>query len=143
MNEFEPGPRLRWKFPAVFKNVEIVCAQAGLAFERYVPAKRDRFALRLLLREALNNAVLHGCKEDPLLNFSCRLEITDEQAVMEISDDGPGFDWHKETTSPTHDNLESGRGLQIYALYAHSTTYNPAGNSIHLIRNFEQGDQHG
>ena len=132
-----------WKYPARLKNVEQVCSAALQALEKHALRKEDRFAVELLLREALNNAVIHGCHQNPRLSFSCRLLISDRQVIIEVSDEGPGFDWRRKSgVSPDH-SAESGRGLPIYALYAQSTKFNDAGNCVTLTRIFNRGEQHG
>jgi serine/threonine-protein kinase RsbW len=135
-----PGSKheFSWKFPATLLNVGRVCSAVNRILIKYPMHKKDRFATELLLREALNNAVLHGCKSDPLLSFFCGLTITDQEVNIEISDEGAGFDWRcKPNTVPGNSN-ESGRGLSIYAIYATSIKFNETGNCVCLTRIFNE-----
>ena len=131
---------LHWDYPATLKNVERVCNNVSSLLDTMPLQQKDRFAIHLLLRESLNNAVLHGCHQNPLLTFSCSLVISEEKISISIKDDGPGFDWHNMPLTPPDKSRESGRGRSIYTIYATSIEYNDAGNCITLTRTFNQGE---
>ena len=66
------------------------------------------------LSEALSNAILYGNGEDPGKHVRVRAQVDDEQLVLEVSDEGDGFDLEEETNDPTQlENLEreDGRGI--------------------------------
>ncbi|MEI7848078.1 MAG: ATP-binding protein [Chloroflexota bacterium] len=132
---------LEWKYSATLQNVEQVCKAAAPVFEKFTSTKKDRFAVELLLREALNNAVIHGCFENPHLFFICRIEISEREVILTVSDDGPGFDWRKKTEVNPDDSAESGRGLAIFALYSNSTLFNLTGNCVTLKKVFNPGEK--
>jgi serine/threonine-protein kinase RsbW len=134
MNPSESEYQLDWKYPATLQNIEQVCSAVAQILEKHSLKKRDLFGIELLLREALNNAVMHGCHQNPLLSFSGRITISDQEAIIEVSDDGPGFEWRKESETTHYDVDETGRGLQIYAIYANSIKFNDAGNCVRLTR---------
>jgi serine/threonine-protein kinase RsbW len=127
--------QLAWKYPAALENIDLVCSQAADLLDQRSLQKKDRFAIELLLREALNNAVLHGCHLDPQLSFAGSLAISGRQVILEVSDDGPGFKWQAESQILHHDRDETGRGLQIYASYASLIKFNDAGNCVTLTLN--------
>jgi len=130
----ESGHQLTWKYPAILQNMEQVCSAVTQILEKRSIERKDQFAVELLLREALNNAIMHGCQQKPHLFFSGNLTISDRDVTIQVSDDGPGFDWLKETEILHRDADESGRGLQIYANYASTTKFNAAGNCVTLTR---------
>ena len=147
MTSSAPAQKMQWELPATLDNVGRVCTAAGAILDQVPLQKKDRFAAELLLREALNNAVLHGCNDDPLLSFTCTLTISDEEMVIEVSDEGAGFDWRSALQILPGILRETGRGLPIYGAYAHSTKFNEAGNCVTLtrilnkkIKNTDQGD---
>jgi anti-sigma regulatory factor (Ser/Thr protein kinase) len=141
MNLSESKFQLSWKYPATLDNVERVCSAAAQSLKKYSFHKKDLFAAELLLREALNNAVLHGCDQNPLLFFSCRLMISGRELIIKVADEGPGFDWRgKLKVQPAHSD-ESGRGLSIYAIYANSIEFNESGNCVTLTQIFNQGEK--
>jgi anti-sigma regulatory factor (Ser/Thr protein kinase) len=140
MNSSQKGDQLSWNYPATIKNVEQVCSAVTQILKKYSLHKKDRFAIELLLREALNNAVLHGCDQNPLLSFSCQLKMSVQKAVIEVSNEGVGFDWRGKLESLPSNVKESGRGLSIYAIYADSINFNEAGNCVSLTRIFNKGE---
>lgn len=70
--------------------------------------------LPVALTEALSNAILRGNGEDARKAVCVRVEIRDDALVVEIEDEGQGFDLEACTEDPTTaENLEreDGRGL--------------------------------
>jgi serine/threonine-protein kinase RsbW len=45
----------------------------------------------LSLREAVNNAVLHGSKNDPKRWIEVEMEVTEKELVIKVWDEGKGF----------------------------------------------------
>lgn len=91
----------------------------------------DHFALRILLREALANAVIHGSGEIPLNIVTLALRIEGHQVSMKVCDSGPGFDWRQPRIN--NSTLEEGsRGLALMRIYADRVTFNEAGNEVTL-----------
>jgi serine/threonine-protein kinase RsbW len=74
------------------------------------------FEIEMALREALANAVLHGCKADPSKKVECSVTGDREQGILiVVRDPGSGFD-PTSLPSPTDDsNLHSdhGRGILL------------------------------
>lgn len=68
------------------------------------------------LTEALSNAILRGNGENPDKHVHVRAEVDRERLVIEVSDEGAGFDLDRCTIDPTEpDNItrEDGRGLYL------------------------------
>ncbi len=66
------------------------------------------------LTEALSNAILRGNGDDPAKHVHVRAEVDMERLVVEVADEGPGFDFEAKIIDPTTpENLdrEDGRGL--------------------------------
>ena len=66
------------------------------------------------LSEAISNAILRGNREDPEKQVRVFAACTDRQLVVEVADEGSGFDLDAATRDPTDPlNLEreDGRGL--------------------------------
>ena len=79
-----------------------------------VPAQLVRLNVPVALSEALSNAILYGNGEDPEKHVRVRAAVTDEHLILEVSDEGGGFDLERCLVDPTTpDNLsrEDGRGL--------------------------------
>ena len=65
------------------------------------------------LTEAVANAILRGNKDDPAKHVHVRAEVGSERLVVEVGDEGPGFDIDASLIDPAAGNLdrEDGRGL--------------------------------
>ncbi|MDB4876210.1 MAG: putative anti sigma factor [Gemmatimonadetes bacterium] len=66
------------------------------------------------LSEALSNAILRGNGEDPAKHVHVRAEVDTKRLVVEVGDEGDGFDFDAPSADPTTpENLqrEDGRGL--------------------------------
>jgi serine/threonine-protein kinase RsbW len=66
------------------------------------------------LTEALSNAILRGNRDDPAKHVHVRAEVDDQRLVVEVGDEGKGFDMDRslrDPTSPENLDREDGRGL--------------------------------
>jgi serine/threonine-protein kinase RsbW len=66
------------------------------------------------LTEALSNAILRGNREMPSRSVRVRAEVDRERLVLEVADEGTGFDLEAclvDPTSPENLTREDGRGL--------------------------------
>jgi len=79
-------------------------------------ASGKEFEIEMALREALANAILHGCKGDASKKVECTVKgDRDEGILIVVRDPGNGFD-PKSIPSPTEDsNIHSdhGRGILL------------------------------
>jgi serine/threonine-protein kinase RsbW len=69
------------------------------------------------LREALANAMIHGCHGDPAKKVQCTVACDEERSlVIVVRDPGMGFDPHS-VPDPTHiQNLYASHGRGIYLI---------------------------
>jgi serine/threonine-protein kinase RsbW len=82
--------------------------------EHAFPAKACRLNVPVALTEALSNAILRGNHEDTTKEVRVRARIDDRSLVLEVEDEGSGFDLEACMVDPNLDgNLfrEDGRGL--------------------------------
>ena len=66
------------------------------------------------LTEALSNAILRGNGDDPAKHVHVRAEVDSERLVVEVGDEGDGFDLDASLIDPTvpgNIDREDGRGL--------------------------------
>lgn len=79
-------------------------------------AAGKEFDIEMALREALANAVLHGCKGDPAKKIECTVTGDREEGILiVVRDPGVGFD-PATIPSPTDDSnlhAEHGRGILL------------------------------
>ena len=89
----------------------------------------------LALREALENAVVHGNQEDPetKVHIRCRCQPGKEISIV-VTDQGKGFDVQKIvgngiTSDPA---AEHGRGIQLMKAYMDDVHFARGGSDVHL-----------
>jgi serine/threonine-protein kinase RsbW len=75
------------------------------------------FEIEMALREALANAVLHGCNADPSKRIECSVTCDADRGILiVVRDPGNGFDAAK-VPCPTHEqNIYSDHGRGIYLI---------------------------
>jgi anti-sigma regulatory factor (Ser/Thr protein kinase) len=100
------------------------------------------FEAELLVREALTNAVLHGCRADPRKQVRCWLRLRGKRLLIAVADGGEGFDWRTARAKFANALDCSGRGLEILYRYASHVRFNDKGNLVTIIRNFDKGNCH-
>lgn len=100
------------------------------------------FGMRLALEEGIVNAIKHGNGLDPSKSVMVLCEVDDTRILVEIEDEGPGFD-PGDVPDPTEDdNLEkpSGRGLMLMRAFMTRVEYHGRGNKVSLekVRGLEK-----
>jgi len=143
----EPGRRegflMRREIPADLSAVEAVALEVREA-SAALCSPLDAFAVELLVREALTNAVLHGCRLDPKKSAFVALRLSAERMVMVVREAGPGFDWRRQIEHSARDLDECGRGMAIYKALANRIRFNAAGNSLAVTKLLnERKNNHG
>ena len=92
------------------------------------------FDVLLLCREALCNAVLHGCGKRSAGMVHLRLELGEgpdsDWLTIRVADTGSGFDWQGCGRELPSEFEVSGRGLWIIRAYCEDVAFNEAGNEI-------------
>ena len=90
------------------------------------------FPIELLARECLANAVNHGNGNDAAKSIVLQLRAGRARIRLQVTDEGAGFDWQKAMQKTSSTRKTSGRGLQLYTLYAARIRFNRCGNRITL-----------
>jgi serine/threonine-protein kinase RsbW len=100
-----------------------------------VVTQRLRFNLCVALSESLANAIICGNQEDPVKWVDVRAELRPETIVVQVTDEGEGFDPATVRDPTTPEDLEEpcGRGLFLIRSLVDEVRFNPKGNSICLM----------
>lgn len=88
------------------------------------------FRILLSMREALTNAILHGNRGNPQKTVRYRVCVEGGDLVMEVEDEGEGFDWKRQMKRIPSVHSESGRGLYIMRQFASDVRFNDRGNRL-------------
>lgn len=113
---------------ATYKNVDLFCIKVEKTVKE-LKLDNELFTLTLLLKEGLNNAIKHGCRNDESLKIKCCFIIYDNEYIIEIEDPGDGFYWRNSKREADMADT-SGRGLSIIQNYSSSFFYNEKGNKL-------------
>lgn len=124
-------------FPSDVRLIEdVVGMVAQRCAERQLSPKVCNLAIPVALTEALSNAILYGNREDSSKSVRLRATLDEHGLVLEVADEGSGFDMEACTIDPTSpDNLdrEDGRGLYLMrTLMDRVERFTDGGNVVRL-----------
>jgi serine/threonine-protein kinase RsbW len=98
-------------------------------------AAGNEFQIEIALREALANAVLHGCKADRSKKIECSVTGDKDRGILiVVRDPGAGFDPKKLLCPTDEQNLFSdhGRGIYLINKLMDEVRYERNGTEIHM-----------
>lgn len=97
--------------------------------------RRLRLNFRVGLTEALANAMLYGNGRDSRKRVRLEARIEPGEIVIEVTDEGPGFDPHgvSDPTLPANRLRPGGRGLFLIRQLMDQVEFNEKGNSIRMV----------
>ena len=97
---------------------------------------KERFGIRLALEEAIVNAIKHGNRNDASKTCHVRYQITSQHFMIEVLDEGRGFDPESVPDPLNPENLErpGGRGVFLMRHYMSWVQYNETGNCVTLCK---------
>ncbi len=102
--------------------------------ELQVPEQK-RLEIALAIQEALVNAVVHGCKNDPSKEVRCRLQSDSHgRIVITVTDPGPGFSPDLLADPKQRENLyvDHGRGVYLIRKLMDEVSFERGGNEIKM-----------
>lgn len=124
-------------FPSDVRFIEgIVGLVTRQCAERQLSPKDCNLSVPVALTEALSNAILYGNREDTTKSVRLRATLDERTLVLEVSDEGSGFDMEacmSDPTSPDNLDREDGRGLYLMAtLMDRVERFSDGGNVVRL-----------
>jgi len=111
----------------VEKFVDEVCATFKVNEDSYGN-------ILVALTEAVNNAILHGNKNDPAKSVEISFKYSSEQISFTIKDEGPGFDYDHlpDPTDPQNIEKLNGRGVFLMRNLADKVSFDDNGSTVIL-----------
>lgn len=94
----------------------------------------DEIDLMLAVQEALANAALHGCSNDPAKQVECSVAIDGSNVTIVVRDPGPGFDVDK-IADPAKFGItssEHGRGIALMRGVVDEVSFAHGGAEVRL-----------
>jgi serine/threonine-protein kinase RsbW len=97
---------------------------------------KDLFAVRLAVGEAVLNAFRHGNQSDPRKVVRVRYLLTAAEVIVEVEDEGTGFDPNRVPDLFAEESTEQmrSRGLFLMRVYMSGVSFNRQGNRVTLCR---------
>jgi serine/threonine-protein kinase RsbW len=98
-------------------------------------AHGKEFEIEMAVREALANAILHGCQGDPTKHVECGMDFNDAGGILiVVRDPGQGFDPAKVPSPIDERNIHSehGRGVFLIHRLMDEVRYERGGTEIHM-----------
>lgn len=111
----------------VERLVEDVCQVYGVNDDCYGN-------MLIAVTEAVNNAILHGNKNDPEKFVRIGFESENNKLIFSITDEGPGFDYTSlpDPTDPANIDKVSGRGVFLMQNLTDSIQFEQGGRRVLL-----------
>lgn len=107
------------RIPSDVRYIErVVGAVQRTCVELAFPARACNLQVPVALTEALSNAILYGNRADVTKRVRLRAELADRSLVLEVIDEGVGFEMAEclhDPTAPEWIEREDGRGLFLMA----------------------------
>jgi len=132
--KIETSGFLEVHFSAELINIDKI----ALLTDRFLTSRNLKvhdFSIHLVMRELLNNAVIHGCGRDHDKSVRYRLGLEGTYLTMQVEDEGEGFNWREQIGKKVELYADHGRGVFILDEYCTSYRYNEKGNEV--TANFE------
>jgi len=105
------------------------------SFKQQFDSIDDRYPdILISLTEAVNNAIIHGNKEDESKKVKINMVGSAQSLEVHVSDEGPGFDAEDvpDPTSPENIECCGGRGVFIMTSLADRLSYKNNGSTVEM-----------
>ena len=119
------------------EQIEAVEEMAERAADKMKFSEEERDSLAIAVTEAVNNAIIHGNKQDRRKRVNLRFDFEGEKLIVKIRDQGTGFNPDKISDPLAPENLlkESGRGVFILSTLMDEVKFNfDKGTEITLVK---------
>ncbi len=120
--------------PSLSENIRIV--------ESFIDNAKEKFRLdddiygniMIAVTESVNNAIMHGNKNDRSKNVTLSLSLNNNTINFTISDEGIGFDFQNlpDPTSPENLDKPSGRGIFLMKHLSDEVNFSNNGSLVEL-----------
>jgi len=106
--------------------------EAALGRFGYDPAAC--FAVRTAVEEAVGNAIHHGNGDDPGRRVTIEYAADAERVVIDVQDEGLGFDPRSvpDPTRPENLDIPAGRGIMLMRHYMSEVEFTVPGNRVRM-----------
>ena len=112
----------------VEKLVDDICAKHEVNEDNYGN-------VLIAITEAVNNAIHHGNKSNPLAEVKVSYDIKGNELIFIVEDEGPGFDYDSlpDPTDPKNIEKPHGRGVFLMKNLSDKITFLEEGSSVKMV----------
>jgi serine/threonine-protein kinase RsbW len=129
------GPCIQMELPSEVTAISPSVDKLMLLIKRCRCAPGSEIDIEIALREALENAVIHGNHRDPgkHVYVSCRCEAGEEVSIT-VRDEGQGFDSNAlpDPTAPGAIESSHGRGIYLMKALMDEVHFEDGGAVVHM-----------
>ena len=120
------------RFPSVRGGGQSLVAELLTALKSENWSADDIFAVHLAVEEALANAICHGNRSDSNKHVSLTCRLAADRVLVEVADEGPGFDPDciPDCTAPENLKRPGGRGIKLMRNYMSRVEYTDGGHRV-------------
>ncbi len=133
-----PAPEVQLSIGSRFENIELVKVVLDDCLRRLKADEDVRHWMEMAMREAVANAIKHGNKQDPTKRVTVELAIEGREVVLQVSDEGEGFDpGHiQDPLQPENRFKRDGRGIFYMRRFMDEVDYSsrPGGGTVVTMR---------
>ena len=136
MNRRSDTEKLSLEIPSDIKCIRVV--SSGI-LKWLKPIKLDDsmlFDIRLCVEEVVRNAITHGNHNDRGLKVLVSYWLEDDRLIIEVEDEGRGFDLGKVPDPTIGENIMKGGGRGVYLVQKlmDEIKFNDKGNKVRLTK---------
>ena len=130
--------RREFEFPGDLASVPESREEVMQFVCEHCPNEADQIDILVALHEAMANAVLHGCGDDPAKKIQCSVAADASEITITVRDPGPGFDLaladpdNFATTTLTH-----GRGICLMRSMVTEVNFARGGAEVQLRKRID------
>ena len=128
--------KFEFEFPSTFASFKSFESKFKMLRRKFRISDDDYYRIYLASSEAFINAIVHGNKLDPGKKVKVKFEVYRRSYVVEVRDEGEGFDVNLLPNPTDEENLfkESGRGIFIIKAIADEVKFHKtsAGMSVRI-----------
>ena len=126
---------LNLRMPAEAVSIVVITDAISELLVRFKVPEEKQLEVGLAVQEALTNAVVHGCNNDPAKEIQCRLQRDPQGRIaIIVTDPGPGFSPER-LPDPKHgENVyaDHGRGVYLIRQLMDEVHFENGGNEIRM-----------
>ncbi len=125
---------IKIEIPSLTENIRMI--------ESFIDNAKEEFQLEddiygnimIAVTEAVNNAIVHGNRNDTSKNVCLTLQILEHSIKFTVQDEGKGFDFSKlpDPTSPENLTKPGGRGIFLMKHLCDEVSFKDDGKIVEL-----------